>query len=113
MGEFPVQTTGITEAPQETNADSVQELDAITPALEQPEETQDAEVSTLKLNITFLSFYLKAASTTPQLESTTEMDTTTTEEPYYADEKAHDGEYDEDEYDEGIVEDNNIFIILL
>ena len=37
------------------------------------------------------------------------MDTTTTEEPYYADEKALDGEYDEDEYDEGIVENNNLF----
>jgi len=84
MGVFPVETTGITEAAQEKNADSVEELDAITPALQQPEETQDTET----------------ASTTPEIESTTEMDTTTTEEPYYADEKALDGEYDEDEYDE-------------
>ena len=37
------------------------------------------------------------------------MDTTTTEEPYYADEKALDGEYDEDEYDEGMAEDTNSF----
>ena len=44
MGEFPVETTGITEAAQETNADSVEELDAITPALEQPEETHVAEI---------------------------------------------------------------------
>ena len=44
MGEFPVETTGITEPAQESKADSVEELGAITPALEQPGETQDAEV---------------------------------------------------------------------
>ena len=53
MGEFPVETTGITEAAHETNADSVQDLDAITPALEQPEETQDAEVFTFKIKYFF------------------------------------------------------------
>ena len=58
MGEFPVETTGITEAAQETIADPVQELDAITPALEQPEETQDAEVFTFKSKY-FFNFLFK------------------------------------------------------